>query len=88
VAHQHQREEWQREIENRQPNVVFPDTVKNEARFWKNVGNPPWTPLTRVGLGILAIFAAGFLGSYIVASVQAGHGLEFVMGMLLICARQ
>jgi len=31
------REEWLRDIEKRQRNVVFPDTVNNEARFWRNI---------------------------------------------------
>jgi hypothetical protein len=31
------REEWLQDIEARQRNVVFPDTVNNEARFWRNI---------------------------------------------------
>jgi hypothetical protein len=86
MGHQNRpREEWQHDIENRQRNVVFPDTVQNEARFWRNVGNQPWTPMTKIGLGILAIFVAGFLGTIVVASAQAGMLLTDALGMLLIC---
>jgi hypothetical protein len=31
------REEWLEDIEARQRNVVFPDTVNNEARLWRNI---------------------------------------------------
>ena len=31
------REEWQRDIDLRQRNVVFPDTAANETRFWRNI---------------------------------------------------
>src|SRR5439155_1019781 len=34
------REEWLQDIEARQRNVVFPDTVNNEARFWRNWESP------------------------------------------------
>jgi hypothetical protein len=31
------REEWVRDVDARQHNVVFPDTAANEARFWRNL---------------------------------------------------
>jgi hypothetical protein len=46
----HKRDEWLQDIEARQRNVVFPDTVQNEARFWRNVGKQPFTTSTKVGL--------------------------------------
>ena len=51
------REEWLRDVEARQRNVVFPDTAQNEARFWRNLrsGKEPLTTVQRVGLGILAV---------------------------------
>src|SRR6478672_2398902 len=62
-------EEWARDIEARQRNIVFPDTVQNEARFWRNLGNPPFTTAAKVGFGLLALFvfgtAASFLGMLI-----------------------
>ena len=85
MAHQHHPEELARDVEARQRNVVFPDTVQHEARFWRKVGNQPWTPVTKIGLGVLAIFVAGFLGTIVVASAQAGMLLTDALGMLLIC---
>jgi hypothetical protein len=51
------REEWLRDVEARQRNVVFPDTAQNEARFWRNLrtGKEPLTTAQRVGLSILAV---------------------------------
>jgi hypothetical protein len=86
MAHKrHQPEERANDIDDRQRNVVFPDTVQNEARFWRNVGNQRWTPVTKVGLGILGIFVACFLGILIVASAEEGMLLTDALGMLLIC---
>ncbi len=31
------RDEWLRDINARQRNIVFPDTANNEGRFWRNV---------------------------------------------------
>jgi hypothetical protein len=33
MDNQRNRAKWMQGIDNRQRNVVFPDTVKNEARF-------------------------------------------------------
>lgn len=50
-------QEWERDIRNRQRNIVFPDTVLNEARFFRNVvsGRAVWKPIQR--LGVLLITA-------------------------------
>jgi high-affinity Fe2+/Pb2+ permease len=85
MAHQkRESEEWARDIEDRQRNVVFPDTVQNEARFWRNIGNQRWTPTTVIGLAILALFAGGFLAVYVIASVQEGVALKVGLTALLI----
>ena len=82
----HPAEQWAQDIEARQSNVVFPDTVQNEARFWRNLGNQPWTPVTKVGLALLGLFVFGFLGRLIVAVFQAGvaPALRAMVVMLLI----
>ena len=80
----HPAEQLGQDIEARQRNVVFPDTVQNEARFWRNLGNQPWTPVTKVGLVLLGLFVFGFLGRLIVAVFQAGVALRAMVVMLLI----
>ena len=78
------REEWQHDIQNRQRNVVFPDTALNEARFWRNVGDKSGTPATKIGLGILAVGLGAFVVRVVVAFVEEGVALEMALGMLLI----
>jgi hypothetical protein len=31
------RERWEEELRNRQRNIVFPDTVRNEGQFYRNI---------------------------------------------------
>jgi hypothetical protein len=51
------REEWLQDIEARQRNVVFPDTVNNEARFWRNIieGKQKLSTVQRVGIGLMVL---------------------------------
>lgn len=55
------RDEWMREVELSQRNTVFPDTVSNEARFWRNIvsGKQPVSAALLVFIvlvcGILAV---------------------------------
>ena len=82
--HEHQAEEWERDIGARQRNVVFPDTVQNEARFWRNLGNQPWTLTTRIGLAILSVFVFGFLGRLVIAVFQEGWGVALRTGLVVL----
>lgn len=52
-----QKEEWLRDIDARQRNVVFPDTAKNEARFWRNIieGRQRLTVLQGLGICVLGL---------------------------------
>jgi hypothetical protein len=86
IRREHPAEEWAQDIEARQRNVVFPDTVQNEARFWRNLGNQPWTPVTRVGLALFGLFVFGLLGRFVVALFQVGVAptLRLMAVMLLI----
>jgi hypothetical protein len=76
------RDEWLQDIEARQRNVVLPDTVQNEARFWRNIGKQPSTS-TKVGLALLAILGWGLFAVILVATFQEGFTWKFVLGMLL-----
>lgn len=33
------QQEWERDVINRQRNIVFPDTVLNEGRFYRNIAS-------------------------------------------------
>jgi vacuolar-type H+-ATPase subunit I/STV1 len=50
------------DIRDRQRNIVFPDTVNNEARFWRNIfeGRQRLTLVGKIGLSIL-VFAMAVL---------------------------
>ncbi|MBZ5550143.1 MAG: hypothetical protein LAO22_19650 [Acidobacteriia bacterium] len=52
-----QKEEWLRDIDARQRNVVFPDTAQNEARFWRNLieGRQRLTVVQALGICALCL---------------------------------
>jgi len=63
------QQKWERDILNRQRNIVFPDTVLNEGRFYRNIvyGKAVFSRGQKVSLLIVAlyflvIFSAGLAG--------------------------
>jgi hypothetical protein len=52
-------DDWLRDVASRQRNLVFPDTARNEAQFWRNLleGRGQLTATQRVGVGIMAVVA-------------------------------
>lgn len=56
------REAWQQDINARQRNVVFPDTVQNEGRFWRNLASEKQklTIGQAVGVALIFLTLAGF----------------------------
>jgi hypothetical protein len=56
------REEWQQDVNARQRNVVFPDTVQNEAGFWRNLasGKQKLTLVQAIGVALIFLTLAGF----------------------------
>lgn len=62
--------EWQRDIENRQRNVVFPNTAENEARLWRNMGAGKWNGVIVAGLVLICLALAGALAGFL--SVELG----------------
>jgi hypothetical protein len=81
------RERWLHDMEARQRNVVFPDTVQNEARFWPNLGkHQGWTTTSKIGLLILGIFVFGGLATILIAVLSQGATAAWVLvlAMLLV----
>src|ERR1700760_1846739 len=78
------RDEWLRDVDNRQRNTVFPDTSRNEARFLRNLAASPRKPSTAIG-AVLAVFVATGAGILVVASFESGFitGLALVIGTLV-----
>jgi hypothetical protein len=54
------REEWQRDLDAAQRNIVFPDTASNEARFWRNAmsGRRPLTWPQVFGFALIFLMMA------------------------------
>jgi hypothetical protein len=65
--------EWERDVRNRQRNIVFPDTVLNEARFFRNVSSGQAKPIQRIGL--LLITAPMILGGCVGIAYSIGSFL-------------
>ena len=58
-----EKDEWLRDLEARQRNVVFPDTAENEGRFWRNIisGKASLSPAQWVGISLLWLCIFGVL---------------------------
>jgi hypothetical protein len=63
MARDRNREAWEHDLEARQRNIVFPDTVANEARFWRNLtsGKQRITGATAVYISIYLLTAVGLV---------------------------
>ena len=68
----------------RQRNIVLPDTVQNEARFWRNLGTQPYNALTKIGLAILAVFFWSFAAAFLYAGVGLVGFWKFTFLMALV----
>ncbi len=69
------RDEWLRELNARQRNIVFPNTVNNEAEMWRRLGEKPMSTMQKIGLGLLGIFVFGLL-FFMIAFVTEGNDLH------------
>jgi len=65
------QQEWERDVRNRQRNIVFPDTNLNEGRFYRNLasGKAIFTTGQRVSLLLILMFfflysAVDFAGQF------------------------
>jgi hypothetical protein len=73
------RKDFERDIINRQRNIVFPDTVLNEGRFYRNIfsRDAEFTRGQRIGLGLIGLFfiAMGTFGiAMSVSSIMRSKG--------------
>jgi hypothetical protein len=84
-SHHHKNDDWLLEAQSSQRNIVFPDTVRNEARFWRNLRE--WNTTTKIGLLILGIFVYGLAATLVIALVRENdwrHLSGLVLGMILL----
>jgi hypothetical protein len=61
----HRKEDWLRDVNARQRNVVFPDTAENEGRFWRNIvsGKESLTLAQWIGILLFCLCIIGLLAS-------------------------
>ena len=59
------REEWEADVRARQRNIVFPDTVQNEGRFWRNLtsGKQKLTLVQGIGIALMFLTLGGIFWS-------------------------
>ena len=85
MTNDRKRDQWLQDVEARQRNIVFPNTVENEARFWRNLGTQRSNTSTNVGLGILGVFVYAGLITIFVAAFREGVAWRLAVGMILFC---
>jgi hypothetical protein len=78
------RERWLHDLDARQRNAVFPDTVQNEARFWRNLGKQGWTTTIKIGSFVFGILVFGRLATFLIVLFQEGSNIwAIAIAMLL-----
>lgn len=70
MAKNHERERWLEDIEARQRNIVFPDTVQNEGRLWRNLGSPVFNATAKVGLALIGLFVYGSIAFFLAILIR------------------
>jgi hypothetical protein len=79
-------QEWFRDIEARQHNVVFPDTAENEGRFWRNLytGKQKPTVTQSIGIVIMAIMVLALVFITRYAVIQWAFALGVLGAFMLL----
>ncbi len=65
------------DVANRQRNIVFPDTVRNEGEFYRGIANRPlrgW--VEKLGFVLLGAMALLFIGGIVGGLIYDAHNLE------------
>jgi len=78
------KEDWLRDIDARQRNVVFPDTVQNEGRFWRNLGRERLTPVAKAGLVVLGILVFGNIAFFLTLILRDQAGKQELAAIVLL----
>jgi len=74
-------QQWERDVINRQRNIVFPDTNLNRGRFYRNIasGKVIFSRGQKVSLGIM-ITVYAILSALYIAAMISGKGEYFLLG--------
>ena len=76
---------WERDVLNRQRNIVFPDTVMNEGRYYRNIasGKAVYTLGQKISLLVVVGYVmtvTSFGLASAIAEILTARKLDFVMG--------
>ena len=89
---------WERDVLNRQRNIVFPDTVMNEGRYYRNIasGKAVYTLGQKISLlaivgGVMVVTSVGLAFAIVqilkakepVTAVVAAWPFAYLLGILL-----
>ena len=76
------QQKWERDIINRQRNIVFPDTVLNEGRFYRNIasGKAVFSTGQKVSIVLMLTYSAVISSLFLAGSINEylakhDHGL-------------
>ncbi len=83
------REQWEADIKQRQRNIVFPDTVQNEGRFWHNLasGKQKLTVVQGIGIALLFLPLVGIVWREAVRTFRFGTSGSTSERVVAILAR-
>lgn len=81
---EHEREKWLQDIHARQRNFVFPDTVQNEGRFFRNlVSNPSPNFGARVGFALLIAYVVGTVLVFVSGILSDADGKQELLAVVI-----
>ena len=91
MPHGNRRDAWQQDIQNRQRNIAFPDTVQNEGRFLRGILNDtqPLNRVQKIGAWVYGLLTLVIWASVLTMMVRGGAGvlgvaLEVGFGVALV----
>jgi hypothetical protein len=64
------RDAWLAEARDRQRNIVFPDTVRNEGHFWRNLANRRLNFVQQIGFAVVSLFVFWSFAFVVFTSVR------------------
>src|SRR5689334_19373353 len=81
---EHEREKWLQDIHARQRNFVFPDTVQNEGRFFRNLVNSPAPNFgARVGFALLVAYVVGAVLVFVSGILSDTDGMQELLVVII-----
>jgi hypothetical protein len=64
------RDTWLADVRERQRNTVFPDTVRNEGHFWRNLASRRLNFVQQIGFVVISLFVFGSFAFVVFTSVR------------------